>query len=224
MQVTAHNFPGACAAYHCHQGSSEKMQVTVHNFPGACAAHHCQVSRHTIWGQVPQESIWCTSESCNFLPASATESIPCTSQLWWQYPFLSPAWVSKWALISCCFLPLLSGWETDVWRWPNHKDRAKIKAEPQWWCYQRRGRENFPCSHRNSRLNPHNQLGKHCICRKSEYTTCSHNWGCGLWGLWTVWTLEESTHRNKARSEKELAIQCHSRSRDLPRSIGGLPW
>ena len=92
--------------------------------------------------------------SCCPLPLQARP----TFQLWILYPSLSPAWVSKRALISLCFNPLLSGWGTDALRWPTHRGGAKSKAEPQELCEQRREREISPSSLRSSGLSPHNQL------------------------------------------------------------------
>ena len=79
-------------------------------------------------------------------------------QLWLPYPSLSPAWVSKRALISHCINPFLSGQGTDAWGQPTHRGRAKTKAETQELCKQRREREIYPCSLRSSRLNPANNL------------------------------------------------------------------
>ena len=85
-------------------------------------------------------------------------------QLWLLYPSLPLTWVSKSALISCCFNRLLSGRGTDAWGQPTHRSRAKSKAEPQELCEQRREKEISPCSLRSSRLNPHNQLDVPCTC------------------------------------------------------------
>ena len=85
-------------------------------------------------------------------------------QLWLPYPSLPPAWMSKRALISRCFNPILSGWGTDSWGQPTHRGGAKAKAKPQELCEQRREREIFLWSLRSSGLNPHNQLDKPCIC------------------------------------------------------------
>ena len=85
-------------------------------------------------------------------------------QLRLLYLSLSPAWVSKRALISHYFNPLISGWGTDTWGQPICRGGAKTKAEPQELCEQRREREISPCSLSSSGLNPHNQLGKPCMC------------------------------------------------------------
>ena len=76
-------------------------------------------------------------------------------QLWLLCPFLSPGWVSKGALISCCFNPLLSGQGTDAWGQPPARGGAKIKAEAQGLWKQRKEREISLCSLRSSRSNPH---------------------------------------------------------------------
>ena len=90
-------------------------------------------------------------------------------QLWLPYHSISPAWVSKRALISCYFNPLLSWQTTDVWGQPTCRGGAKTKAEPQELCELREEREISPCSLR-SRLHPHKQLDKLCIRRIPEYT------------------------------------------------------
>ena len=79
--------------------------------------------------------------------------------------------MSKRALISRCFNPLLSGWGRDAWGWPTCRGEAQTKAEPQELCKQRRERENSPCSLGSSGLNPHNQLDKPCIYGIPEETT-----------------------------------------------------
>ena len=119
-------------------------------------------------GEIPQKNAQCPSDCSNFLPASAATGTPPTSQLWLPYPSLSPAWVSKWDLISHCFHSLLPGLETDGWGWPTGRSRAKTKAELQEQCNQRRWREVSPCSHRSSGLNPCNRLGKPCTCEIYE--------------------------------------------------------
>ena len=84
-------------------------------------------------------------------------------QLWLRYPSISPAWVSKTALISRCFNPLLSGWGRDAWG-PTHRGGVKTKAEPQELCEQRKEREITPSTIRSSGLKTDNQLDKPCIC------------------------------------------------------------
>ena len=68
--------------------------------------------------------------SCWPLPLQAQTAF----QLWLLYPTASPALVSKRALISRCFNPLLSGWGTDPWGQPTCRIEAKTKAEPQELC------------------------------------------------------------------------------------------
>ena len=87
-----------------------------------------------------------------------------TFQLWLPHASLSVAWVSKRALISHCFNPLLSGQGTGTWRWPTSRGGAKTKVELQELCKQKREREISLCSLRSSGLNPHNQHDKPCIC------------------------------------------------------------
>ena len=72
--------------------------------PGACAAHHCQGP--VIQGQLPQENTLCDSGCCNLMLASAAAGSSCI-----LYPSLPPAWVSQNPLISCCFIPVLTGQE-----------------------------------------------------------------------------------------------------------------
>ena len=80
-------------------------------------------------------------------------------------PLPPPAWVNQSPLISCYFNPVLSGLGTDTLRRPTHRGRAKLKAEPQELCEQRRERKISPSSLRSSRLKLHNQLDAPCICR-----------------------------------------------------------
>ena len=155
--------PEACTDCwpHCHQGSCVQAQVTTHTLPGACAARHCQGSM--MQGQLPWENTHHASGCCNVMLASAA-GMPRTFQLWLLYPSLSPAWESKRALISRSFNSLLSGQGTEAWGWSTRRGRAKIKAEPQEMCEQRREREISPYSFRSSGLNPCNHLGKPYMC------------------------------------------------------------
>ena len=57
-----------------------------------------------------------------------------------------------------------SDFPKDALRWPTCIGRAKIKAEPQELCKQRREREISPSSLRSSRLNLHNQTDVPYIC------------------------------------------------------------
>ena len=75
---------------------------------GACAAHRCQSP--VIQGQVPQENTWCASGCCNVTLASVatgSTSIPIIITI----PLPPPSLNDKSSLISCCFKPILSGWE-----------------------------------------------------------------------------------------------------------------
>ena len=131
--------------------------------PGACAACQCQGPMN----QGPQRTHHmpqATAKSFRPLPLQARPAF----HLWLPYPSLSPAWVSKKALISLCFNPLLSGRGTDAWGQPKDRGGARTKDEHQELCEQRREREIVLCSLRSSGLNPHNWPDKPCVCRIPE--------------------------------------------------------
>ena len=65
---------------------------------------------------------------------------------------LSPAWWSKWALLSCYFGSLWSGWGTDNRGWPTSRDRSK----PNWGnraVWLKENKEIHSSSFRYRRLN-----------------------------------------------------------------------
>lgn len=69
---------------------------------------------HKTWGHSPWESTLPASD-CNNIPQALTATGTLQiDQLWLSYSFLSPAQLSKWALISCCFPTFWSGRGTDT--------------------------------------------------------------------------------------------------------------
>ena len=205
---------------HCHQGSC--VQGRSLPTPSWQPVQPTTAKGPMNRGQLSWENAWCASGSCNFTPASASAVTPHTSQFDCCIPPSPQAWVSKWALISHGFHPLLPGRGTDAWGRPTCRGRAKTKAESQGLCNQRREREISPCSRRSSRLNPHNRSGKPCICGILEETmsvptieAADFGNNYGLWG---------QVHMG-VRPDQSLSWphNAHSGSRDLPRSTGGLP-
>ena len=178
---------------HCHQESCVQAQVTIHTHPGNLCSPPLPGSRdpgrsspgeHTARFRLLQ----CHASLC---PCRLT-----SNSNYDNHTPPSPWPESKRALISCCFNPLLSGWGTDSWRWPTHRSGAKTKAEPQELCEKRRERKISPCSLRSSRLNPYNQLVKHCIWRipeqtmnvpKIEVVDFGCNWRLGVCFLCLIW-------------------------------------
>ena len=85
-------------------------------------------------------------------------------------PLPPPDLSSQSPQVSCYFNSILSERRTDALRQPTGRGRAKSKAEPQELCEQRREREIYPSSLRNSGLNLHSQLDVPCICGIPEQT------------------------------------------------------
>ena len=138
----------------CVAARGEGQQATTISFPGVIAATKLWLATGRwphLLGSLSSLALLKNPKSRAICPEKAHDlpQIGNLPQSWPQQTLLPtptvsaiplfPAQLSKWALISCYFCPLVSGQGTDTWAWPTNRGMVKPKAEDHELCEQREG-------------------------------------------------------------------------------------
>ena len=113
-------------------------QVSSHTFLAASAASHCLPTSL-------EERTACLGLLQIHASLCGPQALPTHPNYDCCIPPSAPTWVSKGALISCFFCPLLPGWGTDAWGKHTRRGGTKTKAEPR-GSVTKEEKDKYPCA------------------------------------------------------------------------------